>query len=193
MITLRPMTPADKTMVYVWRNRPEVARYMYSDHTITAEEHERWFASVLCDSRKRYWIIVHSGEDLGLACLTAIDPPNRRASWAFYLADPDQRGKALGGFVEYAVLEHAFDELGLHKLCCEVLAANRTVLSLHERFGFRQEGVLREHVFKGGEFHDVICLAITRPEWEAKRAELAGLLTRIEARHARREGDQGNA
>jgi UDP-4-amino-4,6-dideoxy-N-acetyl-beta-L-altrosamine N-acetyltransferase len=192
MITLRPMTPADKTMVCTWRNQPEVARHMYTDHAITAEEHERWFASVLCDPRNRYWIIVHAGKDQGLACLTAIDLLNRRASWAFYLADPEQRGKSLGGFVEYAVLEHAFNELGLHKLCCEVLTANRTVLSLHERFGFRQEGMLREHIFKGGEFHDVICLAITRLEWETRRADLADLLTRIEARLARKDGGQGS-
>ncbi len=182
------MTVADKQMVHTWRNEPEVARYMYTDHTITVEEHERWFTSTLQDSRKRYWIIVHDGGDVGLACLTEIDWRNRRASWAFYLAEPNSRGKALGGFVEYAVLECVFDEMGLHKLCCEVLASNRTVLGLHERFGFCQEGVLREHIFKGGEFHDVILLAVTRREWEAKRGELADLLRRIEARRLRKEG-----
>lgn len=190
MNVLRPMTPSDKETVHAWRNRPEVARYMYTDHTIAVEEHERWFAGTLQDPRKRYWIIVHEGEDVGLACLTDLDLRHRRASWAFYLADPNARGKALGGFVEYAVLEHVFDQLGLHKLCCEVLASNRTVLALHERFGFCQEGVLREHIFKGGEFHDVILLAMTRPEWEAKRAVLAELLRRIEARQARTEGDK---
>lgn len=184
MITLRPMMTADREMVYAWRNRPEVARYMYTDHTIAPEEHERWFARTLEDPRKRYWIIVHEETDVGLACLTDIDALHRRASWAFYLADSDMRGKALGGFVEYAVLQRAFDEMRLHKLCCEVLASNRTVLALHERFGFRQEGLLRQHIFKGGQFHDVILLAITESEWDATRGQLAALLARIAARRS---------
>lgn len=182
------MTVADMERVHTWRNSPEVARYMYTDHPITAEEHQRWFHRTLEDPRKRYWIIVHAGEDVGLACLNDVDARNRRATWAFYLADPDLRGKALGGFVEYAVLTHVFDELGLYKLCCEVLASNRSVLALHERFGFHQEGRLREHIVKGGEFHDVICLGITRPEWESRREGLQRLLGRIEGRRHRNEG-----
>jgi UDP-4-amino-4,6-dideoxy-N-acetyl-beta-L-altrosamine N-acetyltransferase len=184
MITLRPLADADRDRLLVWRNSPDVARYMYTEHQITAEEHQRWFQGVLEDPRKRYWIIVHQDEDVGLACLTDLDPTHRRCSWAFYLADPNRRGKALGGFVEYAVLSRVFGELGLHKLCCEVLASNRGVLALHERFGFQQEGLLKEHIFKGGQFHDVICLAITQPEWNAKRSEIETLLRRIEARRS---------
>lgn len=182
MIRLRPMAPVDKDKVRTWRNSPEVARYMYTDHAISPEEHERWFSSTLEDRRKRYWIVVHRGEDVGLACLYDIEPTHRRASWAFYLADPGRRGKALGGFVELAVLKYAFEQLGLHKLCCEVLASNRAVLALHERFGFRREGLLGDHVFKGERFHDVVCLGLTRPEWEAKRPGLEELLGRIERR-----------
>jgi len=182
VITLRSMIEADKEQVYAWRNSPEVARYMYTDHAISAEEHAAWFAGVLGDPSKRYWILVYQGEDVGLACLTEINRAHRRCAWAFYLADTQLRGKALGGFVEYAVLQHVFEELGLNKLCCEVLVSNQPVLALHERFGFRREGTLRQHVFKGGRFHDVICLGITRAEWEEKRPELETLLRRIEKR-----------
>lgn len=185
MIELRPMQAADKELVRSWRNRPEVSQYMYTDQQIGPEEHEKWFRKTLVDPTKCYWIITHEGESLGVACLYDIDRTHRRCYWAFYLADSQMRGKGLGGFVERAVLRHVFDSLQLNKLCCEVLADNRAVVALHEKFGFRQEGYFREHIFKGGQMMDIVCLAMARPEWEAKRPEIERKLKRIEERHRR--------
>lgn len=180
MIDLRETQPADKEMIRHWRNSPDVSRLMYNDHTITSEEHDHWFRSITQDATKRYWIIRCRGGDVGLACLYGLDEKNRRCYWAFYLADPNMRGKAIGAFVEHAVLQYVFDRLGLNKLCCEVLATNRAVLALHEKFGFTREGYLREHVFKGGQFVDVVSLAITRSEWDLKRPLIEQKLRRIE-------------
>lgn len=185
MIRLRPMELTDKDMVRHWRNLDEVSRYMYTDHQITPEEHEKWLESTLRDPSKLYWIIGYEGADVGVANLYDVDPRNRRCCWAFYIADPNMRGRAIGGFVEYAVLEHVFENLKLHKLCCEVLAPNRTVLALHEKFGFVQEGYFGEHIFKGGQFVDVVCLAMTRRQWESKRPEIERRVKRIRERYAR--------
>ena len=38
-VELRPLMPGDKDRLLVWRNSPEVAAYMYTDHRITAAEH----------------------------------------------------------------------------------------------------------------------------------------------------------
>ncbi|MGM3293799.1 GNAT family N-acetyltransferase, partial [Escherichia coli] len=68
------------------------------------------------------------GISVGAAFMSDIDLLNRRASWAFYLADESTRGRGVGGAVEYLVLHHAFEVLGLHKLCCEVLSFNAAVV-----------------------------------------------------------------
>lgn len=185
MITLRDVSPADRDLMLAWRNLPEVAAYMYSDHVITPEEHGRWFARMLTDETVKYWIIVQDGRDAGVANLAAIDRRNSRCSWAFYLADPATRGKGAGGFVEYQVLSYVFDGLGLNKLCCEVLAFNEQVVSLHQRFGFQQEGLFRQHIVKKGEKLDVVALALLRSDWDSRRDELAAWLGRIEKRQRR--------
>jgi len=182
MIDLRDVVAADKEMIRRWRNSAEVSKSMYQDHAISPEEHDNWFRGIRQDAAKRYWIIRYRGEDAGLANLYNLDLKNRRSHWAFYVADPALRGKSIGGFVEYAVLQYVFDRLRLHKLCCEVLATNRGALSLHEKFGFTREGRFREYVFKGDEFIDVVFMAITRPEWESKRPEIERKLKRIEER-----------
>lgn len=171
MTSLRDTRPDDMDKIREWRNLPKVADYMYTDHVITPEEHAVWFSRILKDPSYKYWIIVCDGEDVGLANLYAIDQLNRRCYWAFYVVSPNVRGKGVGSFVEYSVLNYVFDELKLEKLCCEVLAFNAGVVEMHRRFGFAQEGLFRKHIFKRGEFQDVVCLAILKEEWETLRPQ----------------------
>ena len=172
MISLRDLVPSDKDMIRSWRNMPEVGKYMYTDHVITAEEHDAWFRRVSNDPSCKYWILVCDSEDVGLVNLYAIDRRNQRCYWAFYIISPNVRGKGVGSFAEYFVFRHVFDELKLNKLCCEVLAFNQPVVEMHKSFGFVQEGLFRKHVLKGSEAHDVVCLGMLREEWEANKAKL---------------------
>jgi UDP-4-amino-4,6-dideoxy-N-acetyl-beta-L-altrosamine N-acetyltransferase len=171
MHRLRPLAPGDRDKVRAWRNLPEVARWMYTDHEISESEHDRWFDSAIQGERARYWIIVADEVDSGLVSVSEIDHVHRTASWAFYLADPAVRGKGVGAFTEFSVLEMAFGEMGLRKLSCEVLATNPAVIAMHERFGFRREGLFRAQVLKASEPIDVVRLGLLAAEWAASRGE----------------------
>jgi UDP-4-amino-4,6-dideoxy-N-acetyl-beta-L-altrosamine N-acetyltransferase len=172
MISLRDLTAGDKEKMREWRNLPEIRKYMYTDHIISPQEHELWFGRILKDPSCRYWIIVCDAEDVGVVYLYSIDRQNRRCYWGFYIVSPTVRGKGAGTFTEYSVLQHVFDEMEFNKLCCEVLAFNRGVVRMHHSFGFVQEGLFRKHISKGGEMHDVVCLAILREEWETAKKPL---------------------
>jgi UDP-4-amino-4,6-dideoxy-N-acetyl-beta-L-altrosamine N-acetyltransferase len=178
-VTLRPLEEADRERLYAWRNSPEVAAYMYTDHAITPQEHARWFAGIPGDGRREYRIIEIDGEPAGLANFYDIDRAQGRAAWAYYLALPSVRGQGVGGYVEYLMIERAFGALGLRKLWCEVLAGNETVWRLHQKFGFRQEALLRAHVLKGGQPQDVMGLGLLAEEWPAVRPAMALRLKRL--------------
>jgi UDP-4-amino-4,6-dideoxy-N-acetyl-beta-L-altrosamine N-acetyltransferase len=168
-LTLRPIRIEDSARLLTWRNAPQVAAYMYSDHQITQAEHDRWFALALAAGDRRYWIIERDGEDVGLANLTRIDPVSRKCDWAYYLGEPSTRGQGIGAGVEYIVLQHVFGPLGLNKLCCEVFLDNEGVWKLHESFGFTREALFRDHVWKDGAFRDVVGLGVLARDWEAAR------------------------
>jgi len=165
MIQLRNIQSKDKEQIYIWRNLPEVAQYMYSDHTITLDEHTKWFDNMLVDDSNHYWIIELDNEGVGVANITEIDNINSRCFWAFYLASPAVRGRGVGSYVEHFVMRYVFEELDLNKLCCEVLSFNENVVAMHKKFGFEQEGLFRSHIRKNGEFMDVVCLAILQSSW----------------------------
>ena len=175
-VKLRPLRPDDRDRLLAWRNSPEVAAYMYTDHQITPDEHARWFAGIEGDARRAYWIIEVDGAPVGLANLYDIDRANGRCAWAYYLADPATRGQGVGSYVEYWMLEYVFEGLKLAKLWCEVLASNAAVIRLHQKFGFSEEARFRRHVVKAGEPQDVVGLGLLAEEWAEARPRMREVL-----------------
>jgi UDP-4-amino-4,6-dideoxy-N-acetyl-beta-L-altrosamine N-acetyltransferase len=172
-VTLRGLQAGDSERLRVWRNLPEISRWMYTDHQISPEEHARWFAGALTDPRRKYWMIEADGAPVGMANLYDIAPEHGRASWAYYLAGDGARGQGLGAYVEYWVIEHVFGEMGLNKLWCEVMVGNAPVWKLHEGFGFVREAEFRQHVRKGGVPADVLGLGLLAQDWAGRRAASA--------------------
>jgi UDP-4-amino-4,6-dideoxy-N-acetyl-beta-L-altrosamine N-acetyltransferase len=168
-VRLRLVAPDDSARVLAWRNSPQVAAYMYTDHAISQAEHDRWFQAACAAPDRRYWIIEMDGAPVGLANLARIDEAARRCEWAYYLGEASTRGQGLGARIEYIVLRHVFETRGLNKLWCEVLLGNEAVWKLHQSFGFVREALFRAHVFKDGRFEDVVGLGMLRSDWQAAR------------------------
>lgn len=172
MIKLREIRNEDEDKILLWRNSPEISKYMYTDHKISIQEHEGWFKKILIDDSSQYWIIVCDEQDVGIANIYNIDKTNSRCYWAFYIASSNVRGKGIGSFVEYSILNYVFDELKLNKLCCEVLDFNEPVVRLHKKFGFKEEGFFRNHIYKQNKLYGIYCLGILKEEWEIIKPEI---------------------
>lgn len=172
MIALRYMQPEDKEMVRSWRNSDAVSKYMHTSGDITPQEHTRWFDRVLADRTCKYWIVTFHGEPVGVVNLYNIDLVNQRCYWSFYIGNIEMRGKGIGTFVEYEILRIVFEELKLNKLCGEILSWNEVILRIHDAFGYRREGYLREHIIKEGKCFDVVVIGMLRREWEANKSRL---------------------
>ena len=169
-VHLRRLAAGDGARVLAWRNSPDVARYMYSDHPIGEAEHAAWLQAALTRADRRIWIVELNGAPVGLASLTRIDRDRGCCDLALYLADPAVRGRGIGPAIDHLLLDHAFEHLGLRKVWCEVLADNVAGQRVHERCGFTREALLREHVTKAGVARDVVGLGLLRREWPAIKA-----------------------
>lgn len=164
-IQLIPLREDDIELVRMWRNSPEVSQYMYTDEFISEEHQKLWFNKIKNENNSRYWIIEFENKKIGVASLTDIDTRNSKCFWGFYLGTTDNRGKGIGAKIEYKILEYVFEDLKLNKLCGEVLSFNENVIRMHEKFGFRREGYLRNHIRKQEKFHDVVVIALLSYEW----------------------------
>ena len=165
-LVFRKIKESDLKTLMTWRTNPEVSKYMYTDFEPSMERQREWFKGISGDPTRKDWIIQADGEDVGLLGLSRIDPVNRRCDWAYYLGSPNVRGKGIGKSVELNVHEYVFETLGLNKLCCEVFVSNKLVINIHEKYGSVVEGRRVGHIYKGGEFHDIVEMSLLRDNWE---------------------------
>jgi RimJ/RimL family protein N-acetyltransferase len=70
----------------------------------------------------------------------------------------------------YLLAANAFDELGYRRLEWKCDSLNQASRRAAERFGFRFEGVFRQHMVVKGRNRDTAWFAITADEWPAVRA-----------------------
>lgn len=64
-----------------------------------------------------------------------------------------------------ALLDHAFDGLGLHRIDADTDPMNRAAIQLLERLGFQREGLLRERWRTAGRKSDAALYGLLRHEW----------------------------
>ncbi|MGR5354128.1 UDP-4-amino-4,6-dideoxy-N-acetyl-beta-L-altrosamine N-acetyltransferase [Vibrio sp. DNB22_19_2] len=169
-----PLSHNDLDMILEWRNAPEVRSKMYTSHEISLEEHRAWFERLKEDPTKTYFLAQLNGEPVGVVGFSEINLVPGIATWAFYASPTAPRGT--GSLMEYYALEYAFTNLELHKLRCEVLGFNQIVVKLHKKFGFVEEGRLRDAFYDGSTYHDIVHLGIFAPEWEEIKSLLKAKL-----------------
>lgn len=171
---LRAIKPEELELILSWRNAPSVRANMYSRHEISLAEHLAWWERIATRADQQYFMYEYQGSPNGVVAFNGIDSTNQNSSWAFY-ASPEAP-KGTGSRMEYLALEHAFGGIQLHKLCCEVLAFNTPVIRLHEKFGFKVEGILREQHKTNCAFVDVYRLGVLASEWALRREEMLSKL-----------------
>lgn len=167
---LRSIKDEELELMLSWRNAPSVRANMYTRHEISLAEHLAWWSRAQLRKDQRYFMFEANGAPSGIVGFMDIDALNDSASWAFYASPKAPKGT--GSKMEFLALEYAFHELGIHKLHCEVLAFNAPVIKLHQKFGFKVEGILREHHKLDEEFVDIYKLGLLSYEWEEQRTAM---------------------
>lgn len=69
-----------------------------------------------------------------------------------------------------AVFSWGFGEMGLNRVEAQVHPENRPSLALLKRFGFVEEGRLREVGYSAGSHHDLMLYSLLKREWRNDRA-----------------------
>jgi UDP-4-amino-4,6-dideoxy-N-acetyl-beta-L-altrosamine N-acetyltransferase len=152
------------------RNLESVRRAMYTDSIISLDEHLGWLERLEKDAKQIVFAVLLNDNVSGVVSINALDRLHKKADWAFYLDDKARGG--LGAALEYALLNYAFDGLGIEKLNCEVIETNPAVVKMHLKFGFLEEGFRRSNIIKNDKRIGVHFLGLTKADWGAKRREI---------------------
>jgi UDP-4-amino-4,6-dideoxy-N-acetyl-beta-L-altrosamine N-acetyltransferase len=173
MVALIDIVPSQHAeLLFQWRQRADIARFMYGQIPFNWAAHVKWLEALPADPSRRHWVIEHQGRPVGSASLAEIVRPLDRAMFGMYVADEGARLLGVGAAAEFLVLDHAFAVLRLQKVSCEVFDVNPAPRRMHERMGFKSEGILRRHAQCDGAWTDVHRLSLLVEEWDAARPAL---------------------
>ena len=113
----------------------------------------------------RFWAVADAATDrcLGLASYHDGHIRSKRAAIG-YMIEPSRLRQGLGSEAVGAVLEYCFGVLGLNRLEALINPANAASQALVAKFGFRCEGVLRQHLRVGEDWRDEMMLALLASE-----------------------------
>jgi diamine N-acetyltransferase len=169
-VSLRPLEETDAAACHPWLNDPEVRRTLAVRARPHTEASSREWIRALDPTRDQVFAIEtrEGGVYVGNTGLHEIDWVDRRATLGIVIGRKESWGQGFGTDAVRCLCRHAFETLGLHKVCLSCYATNERGLRLYARVGFRTEGRRREQIFIEGRWVDEVILGLLCPELTAE-------------------------
>ena len=137
------------------------------DRMLSVEDERAWIESVAATegSLDGFGIFV-AGHVAGVIGLRR-DAFGVSADIGYWLSK-DYEGRGLVTRASEMLIEHAFSQVGLHRITIHVAPDNARSRAIPERLGFTIDGVLREAERTGTGYHDLVVYGLLEHEWRAR-------------------------
>ncbi len=166
-VVLRALDAEHVQRTLKWVNDPAVTTFTGTVFPIGEGENETYWREVQKDHRRASFAVeTLDGKHIGNVELRNIDWVSRNAETVVYIGDPEYRGKGYGNEMLAALFDFAFHRLNLHRLHSRVFSYNKPAAKMAEWCGYKQEGLMRQQLFRDGEYHDVIIFGALRVDYE---------------------------
>lgn len=168
-ILLREFRQEDISGLRSWVN-DDSARFLGAAYIKpqTWEQTEAYLASLLRGDAGGLNLVIADKTTrryLGQISLMMIDQSARRAELAIVMA-PDSAGKGYATQAIRVITRYAFEQLNLRRLYLQVHADNNRARHVYDKCGFAEEGRLREHIYRDGQYIDLIQMGLLRRDPE---------------------------
>jgi RimJ/RimL family protein N-acetyltransferase len=168
LVVLRSVDEADAPVVLSWMSDEVVTYYMFTGQRPmtslqAAEELRRQ-----TDSGSNTVFMVEdlkTRRPVGLAGLYDIHPAARKAEFRVLLGEKECWNKGYGTEVTELLTFYGFDRLNLNRIWLGVTAENRGGVRAYQKAGYREEGRLREDLYRNSRYYDSIRMSILRSEY----------------------------
>ncbi|NOR55562.1 MAG: UDP-2,4-diacetamido-2,4,6-trideoxy-beta-L-altropyranose hydrolase [Sulfurovum sp.] len=124
----------EKKMVLAWRNHPNVRKWMFSQETISLDNHLNYINSLHSIEDSVYFLVKEGAQAIGVIDFTSIDYEKRNAKFGIY-SNPDLMG--VGSFLMRKIIDYGFNILKVETLVSEVFEDNISAIKLYKRYDFR--------------------------------------------------------
>lgn len=166
-LILREILPDDAEAIFRIFSDDEVTRY-YDLSTYTTIEQAYELIDFFDESfeleRAIRWGITRKSDGLLVGTCGYVWLRTYRGEIGYELARPYWRQGIMTEAVD-AIVDFGFRELGLNRIEALTMVDNVASVALLRKVGFVQEGILRQHDYFKGKFHDMRLFALLRDDY----------------------------
>ena len=162
-IRLGVLEAIDLPQIQRWRNDDRLRHGFREYRLLSLIDQRDWFDHISRSREVEMFGVFLGPELIGVCGLCNINWVNRTAEISFYVVPP-QPGMGLQAQTLELLRQKAFGEFNLHRLGAETYSFRSAQIAQLEKAGYVQEGVMRKHVFKLGEYHDSIIHGMVNDE-----------------------------
>lgn len=170
-IGIRPVIESDIDSIWLWWNDSDVTRYMFTgQRPTTVEQVRNQVESDVASPHSDVFMLVDlaSGEGIGLVGLYQQQTTARKAELRIIIGEKDSWGQGYGTEATKLITFYGFDRLNLNRIYLGVTSENGGANRAYEKAGYVQEGVLKEDIYRNGEYYNTIRLGLLRSEYLEK-------------------------
>jgi len=175
-IKLRALEPNDYKNSIKWRNDDEIWKMVVGPKYFVSEAYEKkWVEDTISNNSNSLTLAIcvkETDEHIGYVYLNNIDWKNKNATTAKLIGEKQYWSKGFGTEVSFLILFHAFIVLGLERIESRQLLSNIGSIKSLKKCGYKQEGVLRNAIFKDGSYKDLNLMSVIREDFDKIMNEL---------------------
>jgi RimJ/RimL family protein N-acetyltransferase len=155
-----------------WRNNSEFKKHFREYRELNMVMQDKWFEQkVVSDNTTMMFSIrrLSDNELLGCCGFVYINWVHRHADLSLYIGWNDEYIDKEGYADEACRLlfDHGFNELNLNKIWTEIYEFDSKKKELYDKFGFHQDGLLRQNYFYDGTWWDSRILSLLSQDYNS--------------------------
>lgn len=168
-VYLRALEPDDYKISVSWRNDDEINGMLGGMKRFVSEAYEaKWVNDAIFHSNDVRLAICLKENNLyiGNVYMTDIDEHNQSCVSHILIGDKGYWGKGVATEAYRIALEYMFNERNIYRVMAIVLENNKASLNLHKKIGYQIEGLMRNSIYKNGQWQNQYILSLLKNEFE---------------------------
>lgn len=162
-IYLRALEPNDYKVSIKWRKDNAIWDMLGgTKYFVSTAYEQKWVENAIFNSKDIKLAICLNENDryIGNVYMTDIDMLKRSCHSHVLIGEKDCWGKGYAREALLMVIDYMFKERNIHRIQANILESNIQSLKMHEKCGYKIEGLMRDAVFKNGKYQNQYILSI---------------------------------
>lgn len=162
-IYLRALELDDYKHSIQWRRDDAIWEMLGGTKYFVSEAYERkWVENAIFNSKdvKLAICLIENSRYIGNVYMTDIDMTKRSCHSHVLIGEKDCWGKGYAREALNLAIDYMFKERNIHRIQANILESNIQSLKMHEKCGYKVEGLMRDSIYKNGKYQSQFILSI---------------------------------